>query len=73
MEPRRLTTSGLPGLATGVLAALLAGCASMAPPYQTPAPPVPAHWPAAIAPATAPAPLPPWRGYFTDPLLQQLV
>ena len=73
MEPRRLTTSGLPGLATGVLAALLAGCASMAPPYQTPAPPVPAHWPAGIAPATAPAPLPPWRGYFTDPLLQQLV
>ena len=77
MEPRRLTTSGLPGLATGVLAALLAGCASMAPPYQTPAPPVPAHWPAAIAPATAPAtapaPLPPWRGYFTDPLLQQLI
>ena len=73
MEPRRLTTSGLPGLATGVLAALLAGCASMAPPYQTPAPPVPAHWPAGIAPATAPAPLPPWRGYFTDPLLQQLI
>lgn len=56
-------------------ALLLAGCASMAPPYETPPLPVAARYPAdAPGPATgAHAASVAWRAYFTDPQLQQLI
>nr|WP_279237410.1 efflux transporter outer membrane subunit [Dyella sedimenti] len=58
-------------------AALLAGCASMAPPHQTPPMAVPNAWPGDVQPG-APEGAPravqlDWRGYFVDPRLQQLI
>lgn len=53
------------------LATLLSGC-SMIPTYERPAAPVPANFPAA-APASNQATLPPWRNYFSEPRLQQLI
>ncbi len=59
------------------LAALLAGCASMAPPYQRPPAPVPAQFPdAGAAPAGAPAEAAadiPWPQFFADPRLRRLI
>lgn len=64
--------------AAGATAALwLAGCASMAPPYERPAAPVAAAFPHAPAGDTAAA-LPaaadvPWQQFFGDPRLQRLI
>ncbi|WP_051303443.1 efflux transporter outer membrane subunit [Comamonas composti] len=62
-------------IASGMLAALLGGCASLAPPHETPALPIPANW--AAAPQAdgqgANAPGLVWRDYFTDPVLQRLI
>lgn len=62
------------GLATGIASALLlAGCASMAPPYQAPALPVaPRFEMPSEAQGADPATLG-WRGYFTEPRLQALI
>ena len=60
-------------VAVGVLVAALAGCASMAPRHVTPAPPVPATWGVDAGDAGQPAATLPWRDYFTDPLLRQLI
>lgn len=51
--------------------AMLAGC-SMIPAYERPAAPVPASFPNAT-PTAANTPLPPWRAYFSEPRLQQLI
>ncbi|PLY01760.1 MAG: multidrug transporter [Desulfuromonas sp.] len=63
-------------LMAGLLMALLAlsGCASMAPDYQRPAAPVPGTWPTAAATdnATSAAELP-WREFFTDAQLRQVI
>ena len=60
-------------LATGVLALLIAGCTSLAPPYEAPALPVAATYvsqqPAQGRRAAAFG----WRDYFTDPQLQALI
>ena len=57
-------------------ALLSAGCASMAPPYATPPLPVAKSYPAdtpAASEVGAHAAAVGWRGYFTDPRLQQLI
>ena len=59
-------------VAAGVLAAALAGCASMAPRLEVPAPPVAATWNDA-GEAGQPAATLAWRDYFTDPQLRQLI
>lgn len=60
----------------------LSGCASMAPKYSQPAPPVPDNWPAGPAykePSAAakaePQPLSeiPWQDFFVDPELQEII
>ncbi|MRR37316.1 efflux transporter outer membrane subunit, partial [bacterium] len=59
--------------------AALAGCATMAPKYEQPAPPVPAAWPEGQAykqtAATADKPLAdiPWQEFFVDGKLQKLI
>ncbi|RAR65224.1 multidrug efflux system outer membrane protein [Paraburkholderia unamae] len=71
-----LTARRLP---LAVLVALLAGCVSLAPPYEPPPMPVPATFPDASGnPATggehtANAALIGWQDYFTDPTLQTLI
>lgn len=59
-------------------AALLSGCATLAPKYERPAAPVPASWPKGPAyPAPAGAPQAAadlaWRTVFTDPKLQAVI
>jgi multidrug efflux system outer membrane protein len=58
-----------------VAALALAGCASLAPPYQAPALPVPAAYPEADADADAgqAAAALGWRDYFADPALRRLI
>jgi multidrug efflux system outer membrane protein len=61
-----------PTLAAAAL--LLSGCASMAPPYETPALPVAPHYGTADADAPgADAAATGWRDYFIDPRLQALI
>ena len=52
---------------------VLTGCASMAPPFETPALPVPAHYAMPGADTGTPAATTGWRDYFTDPRLQALI
>jgi outer membrane protein, multidrug efflux system len=59
-----------------LLVAGLAGCASMAPPYERPAAPVATTFPdaqAAGAPAAVPAADIEWQRFFIDPRLQRLI
>jgi multidrug efflux system outer membrane protein len=75
----------LPSLAKKVLglslgAFILAGCTTMAPEYSRPDAPVPASWPAgpayqqqSAAPTAETAVDLPWREFFLDPQLQQLI
>jgi len=56
-----------------VLAATLAGCASMAPDYQRPAAPVAEQWPAQASDQGTPAADIGWREFLLDTRLQQLV
>ena len=55
-----------------VAAALLSGCANLAPDYQRPPLPVPQQYERGVLPGSVP-PGAQWRGYFTDPRLQQLI
>lgn len=56
------------------LALSLAACGSLAPDYQRPAVPVPAQFPlAGAAQAGMAAAALPWKSFFTDPRLQQLI
>src|SRR5262245_31530127 len=58
------------------LAALLSGCASMAPPYERPAAPVAAVFPDAAAagtPAGTPAAELAWQQFFVDARLRRLI
>lgn len=61
------------------LALLLAGCASMAPPYERPAAPVAPNYPDALqtaatgGAATQPAAELDWQQFFTDPRLKTLI
>ncbi|HMO45494.1 MAG TPA: efflux transporter outer membrane subunit [Rubrivivax sp.] len=59
----------------GLLALLLGGCASMAPPYQRPEAPVAASFPDDAAPAAAATPAADldWRQFFADPRLKRLI
>lgn len=57
----------------GLCMVLLSGCASMAPPYETPALPVAGHYPSAAQPQGADALAIGWRDYFTDPALRALI
>ncbi len=52
---------------------VLAGCASMAPPFETPTLPVPAHYAMPGADTGTPAATTAWRDYFTDQRLQTLI
>lgn len=61
-----------------VIGALLSGCASLAPDYQRPASPVPEVFPQAIYPTQAAADAKlagdiPWRDYFTEPRLREVI
>lgn len=58
-------------LAAATLA--LAGCAPMAPPYATPAPPVAPRYALDNASIHSASDMPAWRSYFADPQLQALV
>ena len=58
---------------TAVYAAVLAGCGSMAPPYERPAAPVPAQFPDASTAAGKAAAEIPWTEFFTDTRLKQLI
>jgi multidrug efflux system outer membrane protein len=67
-------------LPIAALALLLAGCASMAPPYERPAAPVAASYPdaAQAAAAAGPSSTQPaadidWQQFFTDPRLKKLI
>ena len=67
------------GIPLGALLAL-SGCATMAPKYSQPAPPVPAAWPAGPAyqaqtakPAQKPLADIPWQEFFVDPQLRKLI
>ncbi|MDC8758662.1 efflux transporter outer membrane subunit [Janthinobacterium sp. hw3] len=51
----------------------LAGCASLAPPYQAPALPVPAAYPDGGADGAGAAAQLAWRTYFSDPRMQRLI
>ena len=51
----------------------LAGCASMAPPHETPALPVPAHYAMPAPDEGTLAADTGWRDYFTDPALQAVI
>lgn len=57
----------------------LAGCSTMAPKYEQPAPPVPTVWPSGPAYKEVQAPIRkplaeiPWQEYFVDPQLQKLI
>ncbi len=60
--------------ALATLAASLVACGSLTPDYQRPAAPVPAQFAAVDAPAAArPAAELPWKAFFTDANLQQLI
>lgn len=62
-----------PILASTALA-LLAGCANLAPEYEQPVAPVPQSYASTVGASTpGREDLPPWRDYFTDPLLQRLI
>ncbi|ADV01768.1 efflux transporter outer membrane subunit [Alicycliphilus denitrificans] len=52
---------------------LLAGCTTLAPPYEAPAMPVPQRYAGAAEPGGAVAAATAWRDYFTDPQLQALI
>jgi multidrug efflux system outer membrane protein len=68
---------GAPALAAAVMAAaMVAGCASMAPPYERPAAPVAPVFPdetAAGAPSAVPAADIAWQQFFVDPRLKRLI
>ena len=51
----------------------LAGCASMAPPYERPAPPLPGQFADNSLRSDTSAYALDWRTYFADPALQQLI
>ena len=64
------------GVGPAMLAALLAGCASMAPPYERPAAPVASDFPgeaAAGKPAAVAAADIEWQQFFVDPRLKRLI
>ncbi|MCD9033237.1 efflux transporter outer membrane subunit [Luteimonas sp. Y-2-2-4F] len=75
MTTLRRSTRALRRAAAGALAAALCGCASMAPRYEAPPPPVPAAWPdpAAAGATGVRADTLAWRDYFADPVLQRLI
>ena len=56
-----------------VAALLLAGCASMAPPYEAPALPVASRYAPDTAPDGMEAAATGWRDYFSEPALQSLI
>lgn len=62
-----------PGRLAGMIALLaLSGCISLAPEYQRPATPIPdSFYP--VGNDSTHEQLPPWRSYFNDPVLQQLI
>lgn len=62
-------------LAGALASALLAGCATLAPDYETPTAPVPQQWPAAepiSSPSTVTADIG-WQDFVTDARLRQLI
>ncbi|AEB86721.1 efflux transporter outer membrane subunit [Alicycliphilus denitrificans] len=59
--------------ACAAAALLLAGCTSLAPPYEAPALPVPAHYAGVAEAGNAQAADMAWRDYFTDPALQAVI
>ncbi len=77
MSARRGPMRGAPALAAAVMAAaMVAGCASMAPPYERPAAPVAPVFPdetAAGAPSAVPAADIAWQQFFVDPRLKRLI
>jgi outer membrane protein, multidrug efflux system len=70
-SPLLLRTARLPVLTALIM--LMAGCASMAPPYTVPALPVPPFYATADTQEGASASATGWRDYFTDPQLQALI
>lgn len=70
-----MNTTSFKYLGLTVLAASLAACGSMAPEYTRPAAPVPAQFPTDASAATSGAVAAdlPWKSYFADTRLQQLI
>jgi NodT family efflux transporter outer membrane factor (OMF) lipoprotein len=68
----RTTATRLRFTLTAFAAACLAGCASMAPPYERPAAPVAPAFPLAEAEGAAAPPLA-WQKFFTDAKLRSLI
>lgn len=58
----------------GLVFGSMTACATLAPDYARPAAPVPAAWPGdAVKPAQKPVAEIPWREFFVNPQLQQLI
>jgi multidrug efflux system outer membrane protein len=71
---RTARLAGVRATMAALVAATLAGCASMVPPYERPAAPVAAQFPnAGTAMAGTPAPEIEWRHMFSDARLQRLI
>jgi NodT family efflux transporter outer membrane factor (OMF) lipoprotein len=69
-----MTKAPIARIAAFALTGLLAACASMAPPYQQPAPPVSEVWPNDAVTAGTPAAAEiDWQSFFTDARLRQLI
>lgn len=74
IRPARFPTRPSHSLpAAAALALLLAGCASLAPPYVAPALPVAANYAGPAAQAGESAAAVGWRDYFSDPQLRELI
>ncbi|MBK7422283.1 MAG: efflux transporter outer membrane subunit [Propionivibrio sp.] len=73
MDASRILDAGLSGLRIAGIALLMAGCASMAPPYEVPALPVSPVYASVTTQDGVSAAAIGWRDYFTDPQLQSLI
>ncbi|MEF8710441.1 MAG: efflux transporter outer membrane subunit [Candidatus Accumulibacter propinquus] len=73
MEASRILNAGSSSLRLAAVALLMAGCASMAPPYEVSALPVPPVYASVTHQDGASAAAIGWRDYFTDPQLRSLI
>jgi multidrug efflux system outer membrane protein len=76
MERMALMRASIPLMSTALLAAAaLAGCMQLAPRYERPLAALPAAFPdaAAASPGAAAVADQPWKDYFTDPALRDLI
>jgi multidrug efflux system outer membrane protein len=78
-EALKKRCAGIRGATVGIALLTLSGCATMAPNYTRPAPPVPVAWPSGPAYMEGGAKSDkavvdiPWQEYFVDPQLRKLI